>query len=218
LLLSAERTISLPDNETAIVTMTSGMPWIGKTHWSFDAPEGWKWAVRIPKPNYAEDIDVSESYSEEHGFLSISLASSSTLIQTMSLPVRLISPHPATGQDTLAVSRGPIVYTAESYDNEILDSKHPHLAQIGIPENERFDEEQLEVEGIPIVTLTSRGEVYVLSRWEEDEAYRVAGKRSVREWTSTGHKLSLVPWFARANRGGAGRVRTAFLRVSRGEK
>jgi hypothetical protein len=34
------------------------MPWEGRTKWTFTAPAGWEWAVRVPKPNYAEDIQV----------------------------------------------------------------------------------------------------------------------------------------------------------------
>ena len=61
LYLSASRNISLPGGGEAKVEMKSEMPWNGKTELSFSAPEGWKWTVRVPKPNYAADVKVSLS-------------------------------------------------------------------------------------------------------------------------------------------------------------
>lgn len=58
LYLSATRTIPLPRGGEARVSMKSDMPWQGKTELKFEAPEGWKWAVRVPKPDYAADVKV----------------------------------------------------------------------------------------------------------------------------------------------------------------
>ncbi|KAG8875545.1 hypothetical protein FRB97_005014 [Tulasnella sp. 331] len=80
------------------------------------------------------------------------------------------------------------------------------------------DVSNIEIDGLPMVGLTSsskEGSVYVL-RQESGAAYRaVNSKAPARIWeclpnTTT---LTLVPWFARANRGGAGHVRTGFLRA-----
>lgn len=57
ILLSAARTISLPGGD-ATVKMTSKMPNEGETRISFSAPDGWKWAVRLPSPEYADNIKV----------------------------------------------------------------------------------------------------------------------------------------------------------------
>ena len=59
LYLSASRNISLPGGGEAKVEMKSEMPWNGRTELSFSAPEGWKWTVRVPKPDYAADVKVS---------------------------------------------------------------------------------------------------------------------------------------------------------------
>ena len=56
---SAKRQISLPDGSHAQVQMRSAMPWRGQTDLSFEAPEGWKWRILLPMPNYAEDIKVN---------------------------------------------------------------------------------------------------------------------------------------------------------------
>lgn len=59
LFASAARTIQLPDGSVARVTMKSGMPWNGGASWIFDAPTGWGWRVKVPKPTYAGDAQVS---------------------------------------------------------------------------------------------------------------------------------------------------------------
>lgn len=58
LFLSATRSVTLPDGQSASVKMTSGMPWSGETKWELSGPEGVSWNVRVPTPGYARDIKV----------------------------------------------------------------------------------------------------------------------------------------------------------------
>ncbi|ORY29330.1 hypothetical protein BCR39DRAFT_559136 [Naematelia encephala] len=215
LFVSASRTIQLPGGGVAKVDMKSGMPWVGNTEWTFEAPEGWKWEVKVPKPDYASDINISSTAKEiEPGFLNTSLPAKSTVSLTFSLPVRLLAPHPKTGQDTLTVSRGPIVYTAESVDNPSLDAQYPHFESLGISSSTTFSEVEETIEGIPVIMLQAEQEALAIREWDTDKAYRVVGGgKSPRSWVKTGEKVKFVPWFARANRGGVGRLRTAFLRA-----
>ena len=57
LFVSATRTIKLPNGE-ATIRMRTEMPWQGKTEFTTKAPEGWKWEIRVPKPEYASNISV----------------------------------------------------------------------------------------------------------------------------------------------------------------
>lgn len=59
LFISATRTIDLPGGHMAHVTMQTEMPWTGKTEWRVEAPEGWKWNVKLPVPKYAKTVKVS---------------------------------------------------------------------------------------------------------------------------------------------------------------
>ncbi|KAK8861777.1 hypothetical protein IAR55_002600 [Kwoniella newhampshirensis] len=212
--LSATREIELPDGKTAKVSMESGMPWVGEANWKLEAPEGWTWKVSVPCPDYAEDVKVSaKSTSETPGFLVITLPATSSFSQTFSLPVRLLSPHPLTGQDTLNVTRGPIVYTAESFDNESIDSAHPHFEGVGISSKTTFAENSTVIGGIPVIMLEANEQAYSLNEVKDEQAYSVVTGNRPRTWTGLGDKIRFTPWFARANRGGAGRVRTAFLRA-----
>ena len=58
LLIAASRVIEIPGGQ-AKVTMQSSLPSRGEVSFEFEAPEGWKWAVRLPQPEYAENIKVS---------------------------------------------------------------------------------------------------------------------------------------------------------------
>jgi hypothetical protein len=58
LLIAASRVIEIPGGQ-AKVTMQSSLPSRGEVSFEFEAPKGWKWAVRLPQPEYAENIKVS---------------------------------------------------------------------------------------------------------------------------------------------------------------
>lgn len=58
ILLSASRVIDLGGGEQAKVKMQSDMPWQGASRMSFSAPGGWRWDVKLPKPEYATEIRV----------------------------------------------------------------------------------------------------------------------------------------------------------------
>ena len=72
----------------------------------------------------------------------------------------------------------------------------------------------MEIEGIPMIGLATKEKVYALKEMATKEAYRVVGKGTkARTWKKLDEGLTFVPWFARANRGGKGRLRTQFKRV-----
>jgi DUF1680 family protein len=133
---------------------------------------------------------------------------------TFALPIRLLAPHPLTGQDNLTVSRGPIIYTAESIDNTKLDDEHNHFEGVGMTSTTQFSLKDMVIEGVDVVGLHADEGIYTLDQVGRTGGYVVVGGKSkARNWTKVEEGLTLVPWFARANRGGAGRVRTAFIRA-----
>ncbi len=88
-------------------------------------------------------------------------------------------------------------------------------------ETATFTEHQMEIEGIPMIGLRTKERAYALDQMGEKEAYTVVGGgvgsgekgKKARSWKRLEEGLRFVPFFARGNRGGAGRVRTALLRV-----
>ena len=211
LYISAERTIPLGHGQNATVKMTTRMPWQGESVLDFNAPRGWTWEVLLPDPEYAKDSKTSLAPAGTlPGLLKFNLPAGASLKQTFDLPVRLLSSHPRSGQDTLTVSRGPIVYTAESIDNANLDERYPHFSGLGISETEQFDEIPVTISGIDMIGLKTQGTAHVLGDIDREKLYRPAQPQA---WEKLGQSLQFIPWFARANRGGKGQLRTAFLRV-----
>ena len=125
-------------------------------------------------------------------------------------------------QDTVSVARGPIIFVAEDIDNDWLESQSPHFGMVGISQNARFSEIKDVVAGIPIVKLATE-DAYLLNATdfakEADTANAsslwrtVDPSKPVREWSRSREPLTLVPWFARGNRGGRGHLRVPFHRM-----
>jgi DUF1680 family protein len=233
LFVSATRTIALPNGNSAKVSMVTEMPWVGKINVETNAPEGWSWEIHVPTPDYAENITVSglrivkragiekeqlsaEAKAAVPGFAFVKLGSTSaTLMMTFDLPVRLLANHPLEMTDTLTVSRGPIIYTAESFDNPELEERYPHFQGLGISSATQFKEVPLQIEGISMIGLSTSGHgLYALEQVSTTVPWRaVTVAKPARTWKKLNEELVLVPWFARANRGGRGHLRTSFMRA-----
>lgn len=118
--------------------------------------------------------------------------------------------------------RGPIVFVAESIDNSALDASNPHFDSVGISESAKFEEIRNDVAGVEILKVRT-ADAYTLDASDHSDtaadgeaallwsAVRAGG--AVRSWTKVREPLTLVPWFARGNRGGKGHVRVPFMRV-----
>ncbi|WWD18867.1 hypothetical protein CI109_103322 [Kwoniella shandongensis] len=223
LYMSGTRQITLPNGGKATARMVSEMPWNGRTSLQLTAPSDWQWRVTVPHPDYAVhfaiayDDSVSSLRTDTRGFARLSVPANSELSVSFDMPVRLLSPHPATHQDTLAVARGPVVFTAETYDNASLEERYPHFANIGLPETTTFKAVPVEIKGIPMIALVSSTPVYGLQESARTEigSMRVVGRPGLKakQWVEEKEPLRLVPFFARSNRGSPGRIRTMFNRV-----
>lgn len=143
------------------------------------------------------------------GFLAIKADATCSVEYTFAMPVRLLAPHVKTGQDTLAVTRGPLVYAVESIDNTAVDDLYPHFVGVGLDAKATFEEIPIDVEGFGMLGLRTK-DARVLAQVDDHRLYRETG----RSWKPLEHELTFVPYFARANRGGAGRLRTSLLRAS----
>ncbi|WWC95590.1 hypothetical protein V866_002455 [Kwoniella sp. B9012] len=218
LYMSGERTVKLPSGEIATVEMSSEMPWCGKTTLRLQAPEGYDWIVQIPEPEYAVNFKMSPTSSitqtDVEGYHSLSLPAESTCFVTFDLPVRLLAPHPTTHQDTLAIARGPIIYTAESYDNTSLEKEHKHFEGIGLLETTTFEEISMEIGNLSIITLISDQNVYAKTTRGKKEIGSMIVVGGQEKWIEEEGKLKLIPFFARSNRDTGGRLRTMFPRVA----
>lgn len=210
LYVAATRTIPLPGGGEATIRMTTQMPWTGGASWEVKAPNGWSWRLNIPCPAYASNVKVSIPHQEKDGFLQVEVKDHGTVQQHFDLTVRLMGPHPRTGQDTLAVTRGPIVYTVESSDNANLEKAYPHFEGVGLSSKANFTEQVGKIHGCEFVELIADNGVFALEDMEKSEPYRAAS----RKWKKVEEKVTFIPWFARGNSGGAGHIRTMLPRVN----
>ena len=108
-------------------------------------------------------IQVSKDYTKvAQGYVQVEMTTGQSVELTFDMPPRLISPHPSTRQDTVTVSRGPIVYSAEDVDNASLEDKYPHFEGLGLVETAQFDEEKVVVGGVEVIALRAREGVFGL--------------------------------------------------------
>ena len=226
LFISATRRIELPNGAgVATVEMTTGMPWKGRTKLDFSAPAGWTWRVGIPRASYTSGFEVhlngeivnTNAQARTRNILS---AATGTIHMNFEMPVRILSPHPATHQDTLTVTRGPIVYTVETVDNPKLEAMSPHFASLGILESATFTEVAMDIGGLGMVGLETDA-VYMLEARNADAigSMRVVNREgeAVPRWKRVDVPLCMIPFFARANRRKGERIRTCLQRVDRSE-
>lgn len=224
LYLSATRQVRLPgDTEVnAVVRMQSGMPWTGKTTLSFSAPDGWQWQINLPVPGYASNFKVNSQKIDAkrvaNGFYTISLAAISELDVDFEMPIFLESPHPDTHKDTLTVLRGPLAYTAESWDNQTLLNRSSGFHNLGLPETATFEQVSVEIGGHQMLSLVT-ADVYTLKREGLDDvgsAKIITGQPGsrARAWDKASECLTLIPFFSRCNRQNSQQLRTSFQRVA----
>ena len=151
---------------------------------------------------------------DSDGFLTFNAGHCARATSTMDLPIRLLASHPLTGQDTLTVSRGPIVYVAEDLDNDAIESSHPHFEGVGLTDKAELEEREVEIQGQSMVAVVAKSGVRALAE-DGDDLYRpVNASTPARKWETVDTELVYVPWFARANRGGRGHVRVSMKRAS----
>jgi len=163
-------------------------------------------SVRLPDWSPFENIQAT--FSDTHGDLVIHegilmfTSSEGSLDGTIRLRIpveaRIIHPHPLDSENfyCIAVARGPFIYCAESVDNPGVND----LRRIRIPQNAQFQERRIGFKGnITLVGLET--EVWVISVEDcegEEDGWVVVNTPSI---SSTSQSLTLVPFFAWANRG-----------------
>ncbi|ORX39552.1 hypothetical protein BD324DRAFT_614130 [Kockovaella imperatae] len=219
LYLSATRSIPLPDGSVATVEMKSEMPWSSKTTLRFHAPEGWSWRVNLPRPGYASrfSIDGQRHSSEGDGssFVNLILDHSAQTEVHYDMPIRVLSPHPSTHQDTVTVTRGPIVYSAEAFDNAALDRLSPHFDTVGLLESASFTEARIRIGRMTVIALDTRDAFQVKRQGKDDIGSTKVVNGSAQTLEKADSPLRLIPFFARCNRQKDERIRTSFIRVPR---
>lgn len=191
------------DGSTVSIELTSGFPYAGDVNMRTTSEKPFELALRIPgwaRGKYTSSMEGRE----EAGYLYIQVpAGSSELKLDFNIESQFIFAHPRTRKDEVAIVRGPLVYCAESVDNE-LDLEATYIspsAQI----TESVRPELASYSDVPVLEVPCK----VKKDWSRGDA-QAGGEGLYSSQPPTyeeGPKVTLVPYFLRNNRGGDGAMR-----------
>ena len=182
----------------ASIKVESGFPFSGNIKISTSFEKSFELALRIPgwsRGNYK----ASAEGREKDGYLYVKVPSGSFEMD-LDFPMepRFMYAHPRTRKDEVAIVRGPLVYCAESPDND-FDLEAAYVSdQSKISES--VQSELASVRDVPVLEVPCKVKKG-LDDWSA-ELYSTQPP----QWED-GHTLKFVPYFLRGNRGGSGAMR-----------
>jgi DUF1680 family protein len=129
----------------------------------------------------------------------------------------LVSPHPYTNQDAIALARGPIVYCVEDVDNPWVKD---HFKSVQLDPGCSVNEKSVvdDTTGDTYVALTVVKGANVLKTQDIHASPGIESKtldEVARADDSVIQELKFVPYYIRANRGGHGQARVGLKRWHR---
>ena len=208
LFIASRADLKTPAGEVTL-TQTTGYPWTGDVRLAVaPAQDGAAFALKLRIPGWAVGRPVpSDLYTQaepgslkdvavavngqpvplvlDKGYVTVERAwrAGDAVTLAFAMPVRRIQAHPAVKDDAgrLAVERGPLVYCAESADND------GHALNLALPAASAFAETSVDILGHRMVALAAQG----LSVTAD-----LRGNRSTLPAVAT-----LIPYFAWCHRG-----------------
>jgi len=150
----------------------------------------------------------------DKGYLTLTsewLKANPTFQFNIPLKPRFVAPHPYTGQDIVALARGPIIYCIEDFDNSWVTD---HFKSLVIDPAGKFtEEEKSDVDiGQPYVSLIAHNAASLLDLDTRVGPHSPVGQ-SISENSAVDH-LHFIPYCLRDNRGGKGHMRVGIRRKS----
>ncbi|MBW3088348.1 glycoside hydrolase family 127 protein [Bifidobacterium sp. 82T24] len=179
-----------------VIEQRSNFPWEGHVEFTIDNPEGaeFRFGIRIPawsKGAFTLAVNGEETSVEpEDGFVYLPIASEKTDIALdLDMTVKELRANTRVAEDAgrVAVTRGPLVYTAESADND------GDLWLYAIKPGSGTYEFKPELLG-GVGTITEQGVREIQD--ESDDLYLPAGSQKTEAAT-----VKFIPYYAWANRG-----------------
>lgn len=189
------------DGHRVQVTMETLLPWEGTVRISVDCQKDVELAIRIPDWA-ATGYTTSAKGHVREGYFYVSVVSSSEIRFSFPTQPKMVYAHPSTRKDEVAVTRGPLVYCAESPDNN-FDLETTYVDVTSLREVGELDIDGWK--GVPMLELDARVKSKIddtLYSWDD------SGLTAERK------TLKLIPFFLRMNRGGSGAMRVWFKKDS----
>ena len=188
--------------------METDLPWNGNVTLTVQSHCPLELAVRVP--SWAAQGYTSSLHGQlKNGYLYFSVTSSTTIDLDLPVKAKFTYAHPSTRKDEVAITRGPLVYCAESPDND-FDLENTYVDTKSIKDVGTCtiagvkDVPILELQGRVKRTISSLGTP--LYSTEEPK------------WESEEKRITMLPFFLRLNRGGNGAMRVwlkELVRISR---
>lgn len=150
----------------------------------------------------------------EKGYLTISsefLQTNPTFELNIPLKPRYVAPHPYTGQDILALTRGPVVYCVEDFDNPWVDD---HFKSLVLDQAAKVTEElssDIDI-GQQYTSLVAHSAASFIDANTQSAPFSPVGQTLLRK--SSVERLNFTPYCLRDNRGGKGHMRVGIRRKS----
>ncbi|MCL2571383.1 MAG: glycoside hydrolase family 127 protein [Defluviitaleaceae bacterium] len=202
-----EASISLENGAAFNLTQETNYPWSGNIRIKIsDLTSPFTLKVRVPGWVDKGSItygDMTRSLSEVNGktYVGVPITKAGDVDIFFDMPVRMMEAHPKVEEDTsqVCITRGPLVYCAESHD--ICGD----MDGIMVLSDATFEESSYEIGGFPMVALTcDAARVVRAADYNPDALYQPIKVKGLE-----GTKLRLIPYFAWDNRG-FGEMRTWF--------
>ncbi len=195
------------DGAQASIKLESGFPFAGDVKLTTNCDKQFDMALRIPGwagGSYKSSVQGSE----KDGYLYLQVPSGSTVIELQfSMEAQFVYAHPHIRKDQVAIIRGPLVYCAESDDNDFeLETTYVSTSD---PISESMQTELAGFKNVPVLEIQCK----VKQGFKEQDAELYSTKPP--SWED-GHKVKLIPYFLRDNRGGAGGMRVWLGRLCPG--
>lgn len=201
---------------TVKLSQTTNYPRDGKIKFQIEADSDLDVTINVRIPAWAHAWTISPPLSplkKTKGFLTIPpswLRENSTFELEIPMFPRLVAPHPYSNQPTVAVARGPLVYCAEDADNAWVDDHFKSVCFDASAKLEVYDRDDV-LKHEKIAGIRAVNAVRFL---EEEDFNPVVGFQalSVKDALVEDkvESLELIPYYARANRGGRGMMRVGF--------
>ncbi|KAI1333726.1 hypothetical protein F5Y15DRAFT_410162 [Xylariaceae sp. FL0016] len=204
------------NGQDVVFEQESNWPWEGKIAFQLHAPSSSSTTVRLRIPQWTKGrftvclllfaaTDKRNCVTSQHKKFAIAMEG---------FEPRFISPHPYTNQNTLALTRGPLIYCVEDVDNSW---EHEHFRNVGISPDSAVSEQEKMVDDIGerYIELRTTGWVRKMDHWLQRDPGVQPGSCAATPAETEQKDLIFVPYYLRANRGGNGHMRVGLLNMKR---
>ncbi|KAF2460840.1 hypothetical protein BDY21DRAFT_333571 [Lineolata rhizophorae] len=203
------------EGHDVMISQTSDWPWKGRVRFAVKAPQSSVVTLRLRIPGWASEWKITPEPDDlvmENGYAILPanwVANHGDFTLDMPFKTRVISPHPFSNQNVVALARGPLVYCVEDSDNPWVAD---HFKSLLFDPSSTISEKAVkdETTGETIIALTAHGPLSFLQ--VNGVATPSLPARAVSSDTDSRSHLHFVPYYFRANRGGRGQMRVG-LRV-----